>query len=121
MHELVGKEDGKRLITNDIARAPDCMTKPQWLLLPNIDTVARCEPRVRQHRHVLAARRHRMFKFKRNVEMIFNGAFAAASNEDHLLDPRLPRLVNRILNQWAVHDGQHFLGDGFRRWQETGS
>jgi hypothetical protein len=43
MHKFIGKEYGERLITNDVARAPDGVSKTQWFLLPNIHAVAGCQ------------------------------------------------------------------------------
>ena len=43
MHEFVGQEDGKGLVTDNVARAPDCMPQPHRLLLTDIGAVARAK------------------------------------------------------------------------------
>src|SRR3546814_10323974 len=51
--------------------------------------------------------------------MILDRALAAPGDEDHLLDPRFARFVDRILDQRPVDDGKHFLGDRLGRRQEA--
>ena len=53
--------------------------------------------------------------------MLDDRGLAAAGDEDHLLDPRLARLVDRVLDQRPVDDRQHFLGDRLGRGKETGA
>jgi hypothetical protein len=54
-----------------------------------------------------------------DVEMILDRALAAPGDEDHLLDPRLQRLIDRILDQRPVDDRQHLLGHRLGGGQET--
>src|SRR3546814_1941741 len=53
--------------------------------------------------------------------MILDRALAAPGDEDHLLDPRFARLVDGILDQRPVDDGQHFLGDRLGGRKEPGA
>ena len=62
----------------------------------------------------LALAAHRRFELEGDVEIIDQRRFAAPGDEDHLLDPGLARLVDRILDQRPVDDRDHFLGD--RSW-----
>ena len=55
------------------------------------------------------------------VEIVDQSRFAAASDEDQLLDSRLARLVNRILDQWAVDDRDHLLGDALGGGEQAGA
>ena len=55
------------------------------------------------------------------VEVVLDGALAAAVDEDHLLDPGGNGLLHRVLDQRFVHHRQHFLGHGLGRRQETGA
>src|SRR5690606_33126928 len=68
------------------------------------------EPCGFEDRQVLAALGHRLFQLEGDVEMILDRALAPPGDEDHLLDPRLARFVDRILNEWPVDDGEHLLG-----------
>jgi len=49
----------------------------------------------------------------RDVEMILERTLAASGHEDDLLDPRLERFLDGILDQRLVDDGEHFLRHGF--------
>src|SRR3546814_625530 len=66
-------------------------------------------------------RSHRLFEFEGDVEMILDRALAAPGDEDHLLDPRLARLVDRILDQRPVDDRQHLLRNRLGGGQEPGA
>ena len=59
-----------------------------------------------------AARFQRRLKLELAVEVILDDALVAPGDEDEVLDPRLARLIHRILDQRPVHHGQHFLGHG---------
>ena len=50
-----------------------------------------------------------------------SAGFAAPGDEDHLLDPRLARFVDRILDQRPVDDRQHLLGHRLGRRQQPGA
>src|SRR5207237_7564249 len=67
------------------------------------------EPRAGEGVERLAARHHRRFQLEGRVEMILERAFAAAGDEDHLLDPGLARLLYRILDERLVDDRKHLL------------
>ncbi len=69
--------------------------------------------------HVLAAFAHRRLELVGDVEMLDDRGLAAPGDEDHLLDPRLARLVHRILDQRPVDDRQHLLGDRLGRGKEA--
>lgn len=47
--------------------------------------------------------------------MIFDGAFGAPGNENHLADARRVGFFHGVLDQRLVHDGKHFLGTGLGR------
>ncbi len=51
--------------------------------------------------------------------MVLDRALAAPGDEDHLLDAGLQRLVDGILDERAINDGQHFLGKGLGSGQES--
>ena len=56
-----------------------------------------------------------------DVEIVDQRGFPAAGDEDHLLDPRLARLVDRILDQRPVDDRQQFLRDRLGGGQQAGA
>ena len=53
--------------------------------------------------------------------MVLDDRFAAARDEDEMLDSGLPRLVHHVLDQRPVDHRQHLLRHGLGRWQEPGS
>ena len=67
----------------------------------------------------LARAAQRRLELEADVEIIDQRAFAAAGDEDHLLDPRLARFVDGILDQRPIDDRQHFLGDGLGRGEQA--
>ena len=60
-----------------------------------------------------------VFELVGRVEMILDDALVAAGHEDEMLDPRLARLVDHVLKDRPVDDGQHLLRNRLGRWQET--
>ncbi|PAV92554.1 hypothetical protein WR25_08362 [Diploscapter pachys] len=120
-HQFVRQQHRKRFVTNDFARAPDGVAEAQRLLLADIDRAARLHARAVDDFEALAPRAHRVFQFVGDVEMVFERVLAPARNEDDLLDPRLERLVHRILDQRLVDDRQHFLRHRLGRRQEPGA
>ncbi len=102
MHELVGQEDRKRFIADNVARAPYGMAQPHRLLLADIGAVAWAKTGRLEDRDILAAIGHRPLKLISDIEMVLDRALAATGDEDHLLDPCLTRLINRILNQRPI-------------------
>src|SRR4051794_26613863 len=53
--------------------------------------------------------------------MIFNGGFPAAGDDDDVLDSRLQRFFDAILNDRLVYDGQHLLRLRLRCGQKSGA
>ena len=61
----------------------------------------------------------RLFQLDLAVEMVLDHALVAAGDEDEMLDAGLARLVDDMLDDGPVDDGQHFLGHGFGGRQEA--
>ena len=59
-----------------------------------------------------------IFQLISMVEMVFDRILAASGDEDHVFDPRLPRLIHRILDQRFIDNGQQFFRHGLRRGQK---
>ena len=70
---------------------------------------------------LFAATLERILKLVGVVEMILDDALVAAGHKDEMLDPRLARLVDDVLENRPVDDGQHLLGDRLGRRQEPGA
>ena len=59
------------------------------------------------------------FQFIGMVEIVFDGAFVAPCDKNDVLDSRLKRLIDHILDRRTVNDRKHFLRDRFRCRQNT--
>ena len=53
--------------------------------------------------------------------MVFDGALGRTGDEHQAPGAGRERLFHRILNEWLVDDGQHFLGAGLGGREEAGS
>ena len=120
-HQFVRQQDCKGFVPDDGARAPDRVTEAERDLLAHGDDVARRRAGCVEDRHILAAFAHGRFQFESDIEMFDDGGLAPSGDEDDLLDPRLARFVDRILDQWPVHDRQQFLRDCLGGGQEAGA
>ena len=70
---------------------------------------------------LLAARGERGVEFVHPVEMILDHALVAAGDEDEMLDAGFPGLVDHILDQRLVDDGEHFLRHRLGGGQDAGA
>jgi hypothetical protein len=67
--------------------------------------------RAHQGQQFLFARRFQFaLQLVGGVEMVLNGALAAAGDEDHVADAGGVGLFHGVLDQWLVHHRQHLLG-----------
>ncbi len=114
LHDHVGQKQRERLVADQLARAPDGMAKPHRHLLAGEAGLAgrRLQPLQAGELVVLAALRKRVVELELDVEMILDDRLVAAGDEDEVLDPRVARLVDDILDDRPVDDRQHFLRDG---------
>src|SRR5690606_24338032 len=69
----------------------------------------------------LAARLERRLELELLVEMILDHALVAAGDEDEMLDAGFARLVDDMLDDRPVDDGQHFLRHGLGRGKKAGA
>ena len=59
------------------------------------------------------------FQFRRAVEVIDNGVFAAACNKYQGINTSFHCLIYRVLNQGSVYHREHFFRYGLGRWQKA--
>jgi len=111
VHEIVGQNDRKGLITNDRLRTEHCVAETQWFRLANINAVNAigCNTLHHPQELVLVLCRQLGFQFNRLVKVILNGALGSPGDKNHLGDSRCSSLLHRILNQWLVDHRQHLL------------
>src|SRR5579863_1142299 len=119
----VGQEHGEGLVADDLARAPDGVAKPQRRLLAG-EAGRAGRRQFRGERLIfpeLAPLFERVVELIGQVEMVLDDAFVAAGDEDEMLDPGFARLLDDMLEHRPIDDGEHFLGHGLGRRQESGS
>ncbi|MOA39183.1 hypothetical protein D3C78_1609430 [compost metagenome] len=68
---------------------------------------------------ILVALAQHLFEFKLNIKIIFNHSLAAAGDKYKMLDARFRRLINDVLNDRLVDDGEHFFRNRLGGGQET--
>ena len=122
-HQFVRQHHRERLVADDVARAPHRMAEAERRLLPGKTHGAGVGLVARQNflLGLLAARRKRGVELEHPVEMILDHALVAAGDEDEMLDAGLPGLVDHILDQRLVDDGQHFLRHRLGGGQDAGA
>ena len=122
-HQVIGQQDGKRFVTNQVTRAPDRVSKPQRFLLPCKRDLAGLEHRPTNTKGFLrlATLLQEILKFEVVVEMVLDRGLAPAGNKDKFLDTGGMGFFNRVLNQWFIDDRQHFLRHGLGCRQKPGS
>src|SRR5207302_8044702 len=121
--DVVGEEHGKRLVADEIARAPNRVAEAKGPLLARVADLARLgDPREeRGELTVLAAVAERRLELEGMIEMIFERGFRATGHEDEFLDAGSARLLDRVLDQRLVDDREHLLRNGLGRRQEAGA
>ena len=111
MDQVIGKMHEKRFLADDRSRAQNGVPETERCPLAQIDAIHVCRDDFSDvlQQLVLAALFERSFEFCIDVEMILDGPFCRARDEDQLLDACFNRFLNCILDQWLVHDRQHLL------------
>src|SRR5579864_9171794 len=122
-HQLIRQHHRERLVTYDVARAPDRMAEAERGLLAGKAHRASLGLVARQNLllGLLAARGQRRVELVHAIEMILDHTLVAAGHEDEMLDAGLLGLVDDILDQRLVDDGQHFLRHGLGGRKNTGA
>ena len=123
LDEHVRQENGEGLVAHHLARAPHRVAEAERFLLAGEARLAGREPDLLQEIEgfLLAALAQGMFQLEGHVEMVGDHVLVAPGDEDEMLDPRLARFIDHVLDDRTVDHGQHFLRDRFRGGQETGA
>lgn len=93
------------------------MAKPQRFALAHADDVDVSGHNVANtfQQRMLALGFQTGFKLGVGIKVVFNRAFAAARHQYDIADTGGHGLFHHVLNHRTINDGDHFLGDRFRR------
>ena len=123
-HQFVRQHHRERLVADDVARAPDRVAEAERRLLAGEARGAGLGLVARQNvllGLLVAARGERGVELEHPVEMILDHALVAPGDEDEMLDAGFLGLVDHILDQRLVDDGQHFLRHRLGGGQDAGA
>ena len=123
-HQFVRQHDRKGLVADDVARAPHRVAEAERRLLPGEARGAGCGLVACQNilfGFLVAARGKRGVELEHAVEMILDHALVAPGDEDEMLDAGFLGLVEYVLDQRLVDDGQHFLRHRLGGGQDAGA
>jgi len=119
-NQHVAEQDGEGLVANQIARDQNGVAEAEWLLLARVaDLHHVCDVSHQLGLLLLAVLFEKIFEEGRCVEVIFDGTFAAAGDDNDVLDAGGHALFRDILDLRLINDGQHFLGLRFGGGEES--
>ena len=119
----IGQQQGKRLVADNLARAPDSVAETKGGLLAGKTGLA-CPRQVdfQQFQFFdLVAVTQGAVQLVLDIEMILDRALVAACHEDEMLDSGGARLIDDMLDHRTIDDRQHLFGDGLGGGQKTGA
>ena len=111
----IRQQDREGLVADDFARAPDGVAEAERRLLAGEAGRAGGGKIGHQRRifGLFASPGERVFEFVSRVEVILDHRLVAAGHENEMLNPGFARLVDHMLKNRPVDDGQHLLRDRF--------
>ena len=120
--DVVGKEDGKGLVADELFRHEDGVAKAEGLGLADIGDLGELgdgEGDIEQGG--LAFGGERGLELRGAVEVVFHGGLAAAGDDDDLGATSGYCLLDAVLDEGLVNEGEHLLGGGFGSREEAGA
>jgi choline dehydrogenase-like flavoprotein len=126
-HQIVGQQHGKRLLAHQRLGAQHgvAQTHGPGLAHKGAVHVAGLDGAHQLQQFLLAGRFQLGLQFVGRVEVVFNGALAAARHKNHVADTGGIGFFHRVLDQRLVHHGQHLfragLGGGQKACAQSGN
>jgi hypothetical protein len=119
--EHIGQQQCKRLVADDLARAPDSVAKAERGLLARKAGLAGGRLIALQVVEFggLAAFGERALKLELAVEVIFDNALVSSGYKDEMFNSGGARLVNDMLKDRTVDNRQHFFRYGLGGREEA--
>ena len=119
---VVGQQHGEWLIADHFARHKHGMAQTERFLLADVahvDHVGDLADDLEQI--VLPALLEHLFQFIADVEVVFDGLLAAASDNQDLVAARCHGFFDPVLNDGLVDQRQHLFGLSFGGGEEAGA
>ena len=109
---IVGQDDGEGFIADQFLGAENGVAQAERLLLAHVaDARQRGDTARDREQFLLAAALERRVELEAEVEVVFHGAFAAAGDDDDVLDAGGNGLFDAVLDDGLVDQRQHLLGN----------
>ena len=108
--DVVGQNHGERLVPDEGSRDEDGVPEAERLALTHVRKVDQIGDLPNFTELVrLAALFEEALQLDGDVEVILDGVLSAAGDEDDVVDAGGDRLLDAVLDDWLVHERQHFL------------
>jgi hypothetical protein len=122
-HQVVGQQHGKGLVAHQALGAQHRVAQAQRSGLAHVAAyhVGRLHRAHQRQQFVLVRGGQLIFQFVGGVEVVFDRAFAAPGDKDHVAHARGVGFLDRVLDQRLVHHRQHLLGSGLGGRQKPGA
>ena len=118
---VVGQDDRERLVADEVLGHQDGVAEPELLLLPHVRHLGEVADRPDLPEHLdVALLLEQVLELVGEVEVILDRPLLAGGDDDDLLDPGRHGLLDRVLDDRLVDEGQHLLGLGLGGREETG-
>ncbi len=109
--DVVGKNDGKGLVADKFFGGQHGMAQAQRFFLADVGNVNHVGDVLNDRQQVgFAALLEHHLQLVADVEVVFDGALAAAGDDDDLIAAGGHRFLDAVLNDGLVDQREHFLG-----------
>jgi hypothetical protein len=120
--DVVGQEDGERLVADDLFCLKDGVAEPERFGLAGVGNAGEFGDSARDFEEggfIFCGEGG--FKFGTAIEVVFHGGFAAAGDDDDLVAAGGYCLFDTVLDERLVDEAEHLLGHGLGGGKEAGA
>ena len=118
--DVVGQDHRERLVADEVLGHQDRVAEPELLLLADVRHLGQVADRPDLPEHLdVALLLEQVLELVGEVEVVLDRPLLAGGDDDDLLDPGRDGLLDRVLDDRLVDEGQHLLGLGLGGREET--